>query len=167
MMKDKVMNIEKYLDKQDILVLAGLRKNAREKLTTISRRIQLPVSTIYDRMAHLSKTVIKKKTILLDFSRIGYNTRIILVLKVQREQRDEVKKFLLKSENLNNLYKINNGFDFLCEMVFEHVKDMEDFIEDFETKFKVLHRDTHYIIDEIERECFLDQDRMFIKNKMI
>ncbi len=148
------------LDKTDILVLSRLRKDAREKLTVMSGRINLPVSTIYDRMDALSENLIKKKTVLLDFPKIGYNTRAIIVLKVEREQRNDIKNYLLKSECINNLYKINNGFDFLAEVIFKHVKDMEDFTEDLENKFSILQKSLYYVIDEIERECFMDADRM-------
>ncbi len=153
------------LDKTDALVLSSLRRNAREKLTAISKRVQLPVSTIYDRMKSLNNTLIKKRTVLLDFPKLGYNTRVMFVLKVDRAQRDDVKRFLAKQESINNLYKINNGFDFFAEMVFKHVKDMEDFSEELENKFKILHKDIYYVIDEIERECFMNRDFMLKNNE--
>lgn len=148
------------LDKNDIRVLASLRDNAREKLVKISRNIDLPVSTIYDRMVMLEREVIKKKTVLLNLPKIGYNTRAIIVMKVKREQRAELKKFLTRCKNMNNLLKINNGYDYLVEVVFKHVKDLEDFLEDLDEQFKLLEKNVYYIIDDLERESFLSQERL-------
>ena len=52
------------------------------------------------------------------------------------------------------------GIYFLAELIFRHVKDMEDFTEDLENKFSILQKSLYYVIDEIERECFMDADRM-------
>jgi hypothetical protein len=43
--------------------------------------------------------------------------------------------------------------------VFENVKEMEDFMEELEQKFKLEARQTNYIIDEMLREKFLAAER--------
>ena len=137
------------------VLLSHFRKNARESLTTISRRTRVPVSTIFDKLKHYERSFIKKHTTLLDFSALGYLTRANVLLKVSLEHRQPLKEFLMKHEHVNSLFKVNNGYDFLAEMVFKHIKDLEDFLEMLEGKYHVLDKTVFYVIEDICREEFM------------
>lgn len=148
----------------DLLFISYLRKNARETLTRISRKTQIPISTLYDKLRSNHNNIITKHTTLIDFARLGFNCRASVALKVEREQRDEIRGFLMKSPSVNNLFKINNGFDFMLDAVFHNVKEMEDFMDVLQSKFKILDQKTHFIIEEIERENFLADPDMLASN---
>jgi len=143
------------LKPKEKVLLSHFRHNARESLTTISRRTHVPVSTIFDKLKHYEHSFIKKHTTLIDFSKLGYMTRANVLLKVAVEHREHVKLYLLKHEHVNSLFKVNNGYDFLAEMVFQHIKDLEDFLEALESKYKVLGKNVFYIIEDICREEFM------------
>ena len=115
----------------------------------------MPVSTIYDRIKTYESGLIKKHTCLLDFSKLGFNTRATIMLKVNREFRNKLGEYLSNHHSINTVYKINNGFDFMAEALFKHIKDMEDFNEILEEKFKIDDSKTYFIIDEIKRESFM------------
>jgi DNA-binding Lrp family transcriptional regulator len=144
------------IDNKDLIVVSYLRQNARETLTRLSKKTRIPVSTIYDKIKTNENNLIIKYTSLLDFSKIGFNTRANLMLKVKREKRDDLKDYLIKHQNINSLFKINNGFDFMVDVVFKHIKDMEDFIEILEQRFNIIDKQVHYIVDDIKRESFMD-----------
>jgi hypothetical protein len=91
----------------------------------------------------------------LDFSRLGYNCRATIMLKANRDERDALLNYLKVHPAINNLFKINNGFDLLGEAIFENVKELEEFVEDLDKKFKIEDRKTHYIIDDLKREEFM------------
>lgn len=55
--------------------LAYLRENSREKLTTISKRTKIPISTLFDMLKELQGNLITKNTVLLDFSKLGSRGR--------------------------------------------------------------------------------------------
>ncbi|MBC8501083.1 MAG: Lrp/AsnC family transcriptional regulator [Nanoarchaeota archaeon] len=143
------------MDKKDMVFLAHLRNNARETLTFISRKTGIPISTLYDRLKAQEHDIITKHTALIDFSKLGYMCKANITIKVNIEDRDTVKDYLLCQNNVNSLFKINNGYDFLIEGIFKHVKDMEDFMEKFEKKFKVLDKSVYYIIEDVKREAFM------------
>ncbi|MBU4209210.1 MAG: winged helix-turn-helix transcriptional regulator [Proteobacteria bacterium] len=42
------------IKKTDLIIISSLRQNAREKLTEMSRKTRIPVSTIFDRIAELA-----------------------------------------------------------------------------------------------------------------
>jgi DNA-binding Lrp family transcriptional regulator len=149
------------MKRKDWLIMCYLRQNARAKISSISKQSGIPVSTIFDRIRFQEKRIITKHTCLIDFARIGYNTRAKLVLKANRKDREELKQFLLMNDNVNSLYKINNGFDFLAEIVFKYIRQMEDFLEQLEDKFTIKAKEIFYVIDDVKREGFLSNPISF------
>lgn len=143
------------MQKKDLVVMAYLRKDARMKLTTMSRLTKLPVSTIFDRMKFHEGGLIKGHICLLDFSKLGYHTRANVMLKVGKKHKEAIREYLEKSQHVNSLYKINNGFDFLVEVVFKNISDLEEFFETLEEKYSIKGKEVHYIINDIKRETFM------------
>lgn len=137
---------------KDEKILAFLRENARTNLTTISRKTGIPVSTIFDRLRSHQGRLIKKFTVLLDFSKMGFPIRTSILLRVVYESRDAVKAYLQAHPQVNTLLRVNNGYDFAIDAFFRDVREVEDFIEDLECKYKVEASHVLHIIDEIALE---------------
>lgn len=148
------------MKKKDLMLLANLRANARATLTSISKKVQMPISTIFDRLKSHQDGVIKKHTTLVDFSKLGYKTRAHLTVKVNKSDREKLRSYLGKHFNVNTVYKINNGYDFLAEVIFKELKQMEDFVEELEEKFKIRGKNIFYIIEDIKRENFLSDPEL-------
>ncbi|MEK6947929.1 MAG: Lrp/AsnC family transcriptional regulator [Nanoarchaeota archaeon] len=143
------------LDKKELMILSKFRENSRESLTRMSRKISVPVSTIYEKLKGYEKSVIKRHTSLLDFSKLGFNTRATIILKVSKENKDPLKEFLLNNRYVNTFYKINNGYDFMIEAVFRELNEVESFVDELEDKYNVQDKKVYYIIDELKKEAFL------------
>ena len=143
------------LNKKQLYLLMQLRKDGRQPLTEISKKINMPVSTIFDRLKQNKQEMIKRFTCLLDFSKVGFNCRAQIVLRVKKDCREEVQKHLLTHPNVNSVYKINNGYDFLLETIFRDLKDVEEFMEKMDEKFKIAEKKVYYIIEDLAREQFL------------
>jgi len=62
-------------------------------------------------------------------SKLGFNARANIMVRVDRDSREEARNFLINHQNVNSVYKISNGFDFLIEGIFKNVRDVEDFID--------------------------------------
>ena len=143
------------LKPSDMKLISELRENARETLTNISKKTKIPISTLYDKLKLNEASVILKHTTLLDFVKLGFNCRANVMLRTNRDEREKLGSYLKVHPSINNLYKINNGYDFLAEGVFENVKQMEDFLEELEKSFHLEEKKAHYIIEDIKREEFL------------
>ncbi len=143
------------MKKSDWEMIACLRKNGRETLTKISKKTKVPISTLYDKLRSQKMSIITKHTCLLDFARIGFNTRAKISMKVDKDCRDDIKAFLMADQNVNSLYKINNGYDYMIEVVFRNLKDLEEFIDRLEERFRILEYKVYYIIDDLKRESFM------------
>ena len=143
------------INKKDLVVMAYLRQDSRMKLTKMSRLAKLPVSTIFDRMKYHEGGLIRRHVCLLDFPKLGFHTRANVMLGVGKHDKEQVKEHLQKSQNVNSIYRINNGFDFLVEVVFRNINDLEGFLESLECRFDIKQKKVHYIIDDIKREAFM------------
>ena len=127
-------------------------------LTKIARKTGIPVSTIFDKIKSYKGNVVTKHTTLINFDLLGYNTRAKIILKVNKEDKEALKTYLLKNHHLNSFYKINNGYDFMIEGIFKNIKDMEEFLEILEEKFTIEKKEYFYIIDDLKREAFMEDN---------
>ena len=147
-------NIQMMIPK-DRLLLSYLRADSRLPLTRLSRLTHIPVTSIFERLRRYRGKVVRKFTALLDFQQLGLPIWASVNIKVDRKDREAVKEYLFKRPEVNSLYKINNGYDFLFDAVFPSVRDAEEFLEALELKHRVLEIHTSFIIDELKREAFL------------
>ncbi len=143
------------MEERDVVLLAHLRKNARAKLTNISKQTDIPVSTIFERLRSPLRSYIRKYTCLLNNSEVGFNSRATLILKVDKEQKNEIGQFLEKHQNVNSLYKINNGYDFLIDVIFRQMAHLEEFIDQLERKFRIKQKEVYFVIEEVKEEAFM------------
>lgn len=140
----------------ELTILAHLRRNARIRLTQLSRATGIPISTIFDQIKTFSTTHLLQKYItLFDFQSIGYATKIIILVRVDPTQKEAIKQYLMKDIHINTLYKINNGYDFLFEAYYRDLAEFEHFFDTLEKKFRIKTKETHYIIEDLCRETFL------------
>ena len=148
------------IGRKDLVIITHLRRNCRESLTRMSRLSQIPISTIYEKIKRNEDGVIKKHTCLVDFARLGFNTRAKIILQAGMEHKQDLLDFLVKHQNINSVYKINNGYDYLVEGIFKNMRDMEEFSETLQSRFRVKKQETYFIIDDIKREMFLSDPQI-------
>ncbi len=140
------------------MILSCLRADGRCKLAQVSRTTNVPISTLFERLRAYKGTVLAKTTSLLNFNEIGFATRAHLLIRCQR-QREEVKQKLLEYANVNSLYRVNNGYDYLAECVFRTLQDAEIFSEQLRTTFDAIVR-VQYILADLKRETFLSDPNL-------
>jgi len=148
------------LGKKDWLLTAYLRQNSRMPLTILARKTGIPISTIFDHLRACDGRLYNKYIALLNFSILGFGTKVHLLLRVPKPVRERVQEFLFKHWNVNSLYKVNNGYDFLAEGVFRHVQELETFLDKLEDEYGVKGIEVHYIVDDLKREAFLSDPQV-------
>ena len=141
---------------KDMEILGHLRKNSREKITEISRTMNVPVTTVYDKIrAQHKKGILKKHTSLVDFSKLGYNAKAIIAFKVRSDRIHEFQEFLESLPNTNSLYRINSTHDFLVEVIFPGLMELQMFLDETQ-KYSIEEPKIFNILHEIKREVFLN-----------
>lgn len=140
----------------DLKILAHLRQDSRKNLTKISRQTLVPISTIFDRLKKYHKDIITKNTILIDFKKLGYELKVNILLKTSQDKRETLRIFIEKNWNVNNVYRINNGYDFMVEAVFKNMIQLEDFNDNLE-RIGIINKQEFYILEDLKKEAFISQ----------
>jgi len=142
------------MNTKDQHIIALLRSNGRIPLTKLSRESGIAVSTIFDRLRMHYPRYVKRFTALLDFEALGYKAHAHVLFK-SGSSRTALLRYLSGHPNINMLYRINNGWDVLAELIFPDMKQLEQFIDTLEQRFTITERHIAYLLQEISREHFL------------
>jgi Lrp/AsnC family leucine-responsive transcriptional regulator len=152
--------ILRYKKATDLLIIAHLRQDARISLTQMSRQTRIPVSTIFDKIRDFKETgLIRKNTSIVSFERLGYNTKALVFLSASREERGQLVDSLKNSANVNSLFKVNNGWDLIAEIISPSFKEIEEFLERIEEKVTLTKKEVFYVIEELKREEFFSNPK--------
>ena len=108
----------KKLGKRELSIISYLRQDARMKLTDLSRKTQTAVSTVFERIKRFRESGLIRLTALLDFADLGFFSRIMVAVKVDREIREEIEDYLAGHPNINTVLHVNNGFSLVFEALF-------------------------------------------------
>jgi DNA-binding Lrp family transcriptional regulator len=155
------------LDRVDLEILGHLRKNARETLTRISKGLQIPISSAFDRLKRLEGTrIITRYTGLLGLKKIGIHGHAILLFTVKKSLRDDLESYLAEKPFVNNLIRTNGERNLVAECLFPGIKELESFVESISKEFKGLQFSVLYVLEDLKREGFL-ADKAPSKDKAI
>lgn len=124
-------------------------------LTSMSKSINLPVSTIFERLRRSEETIISRHTCLINFNKLGYTIRANVNIKIGNNDHSQFQKYIKKSLSINNAYRITQKYDYLLEALFTNMLELESFKTDIIKKFKISKMETHYILDDVCREKFM------------
>jgi len=142
-------------EEKEMMILTALRENSRASLTDISKQTKIPVSTIYDKLKAFNGNIVKKFTSVIDFQSIGFNAKALVLIKVNKEKSEELKEHLISNKAVNNLLKINNGYNYLIEVIFKTIPDLENYIEKLESDYNLIDKQVFYVINDLKREEFM------------
>ena len=96
-----------------------------------------------------------KHTSIINFSELGYDARTQILLKVDKEQRNKLKHYLMHHPSINNVYSLSNDYDYSLEGIFENVHKVRDFMDELENLFDVMKQQIVFIAEDIRKEGFL------------
>ena len=152
--------LTRYYKASDLLIVSHLRQDARITLTQMSKQTSIPISTIFDKIRGFKETgLIRKNTSIVSFDRFGFNTKALIFLSTSREERGQLIDILKNSNNVNSLFKVNNGWDLIAEVIFPGFKEVEEFLEHVEEKVSLRKKEVLYIIEELKREEFFSNPK--------
>ena len=134
--------------------LQHLREDARKKLTSITKKTNIPISTLFDFLQELQGTLFTRSTVLLNYPQLGYHAQAYIFVRVRPECKEKLRKHLLTQSNVNTVHKINNGWDFVVETIHKNIKELDSYLEILEKEYGVEQKEIHYLIDEVKREGF-------------
>ncbi|MBT5022980.1 winged helix-turn-helix transcriptional regulator [Candidatus Woesearchaeota archaeon] len=140
------------MDEKSIQILSHLRGDARKNLSVIGRELNMPISTIHDKVKRFEKEAVKKFTALIDFQKLGLNS-VHMIIKCGT-QKERVKEYLVHNQNINSIYELNSGYDFLLEVVFKELKELDHMITMLK-QYDIRNIEEFVTKNEIKREGYL------------
>lgn len=141
------------IDKIDVEILKELSFNARASSYEISKKINLSGDAIRTRIKKLERNkIIKKYTVLLNLSMLGYHWfTFVTQLKIFNER--EEKKFETLVENhqyIIKAVKTLGEWDVIIDIIADSQKDFHKTIKELKTEFSdtIIHYDTYIAYKE-------------------
>jgi DNA-binding Lrp family transcriptional regulator len=144
--------VDMKLDKNDFIVLSHFRNDARCRLTTMSRKTGIPVSTLFDKLQGYEGTIVRKMSSILNFEALGFRTRANILI---RSNNTMLHSHLTTHPAVNSLFQVTNGYDYLAEAVFRDLRALQQFIGELEKKYRAK-TEVYYVVEDLKRESFLE-----------
>ena len=148
------------MNSNDILIVSQLRSDARKPILEISTCLKICRATVTDRLRILQTTVIQKYIALVDFKKLGYPVQLCFSITLAEEDKEVFCRYIQQHPLLNNLYKLQEGFDYFIEMHFPTKKEAEDFLSSLENAFSIIEKQVFFVDQELVRESFFPDPAM-------
>lgn len=126
-------------DRNDLALLARLRQNAREGLSSISRATGIPVTTLFYKHRKLETALTLRYSSLIDFAAFGCAIHVWLLSQARSPASAEsLRRFLSASPAVNSAYRASaeksfRGAHYLAEAVFRDACALQEFANEAHT----------------------------------
>jgi DNA-binding Lrp family transcriptional regulator len=142
------------MKEKDLEILKQMRKGKRLNISEIARQLNLPISTVSDTIRRIEERYVLKRASLLDYSKLGYSANANLAIKAYPPQKNDLLKFLKNENCVNSIYHVNEGNDFLIDVVFRNWAGLKEWVSELKNKFAV-ETSTFHILKTEEKERFV------------
>ncbi len=144
------------MNEKELKIISHLRKDARTSLSSISLEVGMPLSTVYDKINRMHRTkMIKKSSLLLDFSQLGYPCHNIQVIRINPLKQPELLIFLQKHANVNSIHNTFGDYNVIVETVHRNVAEHYTFIEELKKLFEINDLLEFPLVEEVVKEKFI------------
>ena len=113
------------LDDKDMDILSILKKNAKNTTQQISRELNIPITTVHNRIKKLeSQGIIEKYTVVLNQKKLGKKISARLALRVTKlADQYKICNEVLNIECVDKVYQITGDYDIIASV---RVRDIEE-----------------------------------------
>lgn len=153
--------MEKQLSNRKKILLSGLRRDGEKSVSQIAKEKKISKSTIFNILRTLEDNKVFKQKALLDFEKVGYTIKNFYVIKTNMRCRTKLRFYLKNKLNVNSLYDLGLGADFLFEIVFKNFKEVREFERDIEEKFEIFEKKMFNVIEDVKIKSFLSRKEDF------
>jgi DNA-binding Lrp family transcriptional regulator len=144
------------LTDKEFEILKHLRGNSRTTVTEIGRKVNLPRSTVYDKIKKFKREgIVNKYSCLLNFNQLGLPIQVKVLFKADNTSKIKLGETLINSEHTNNVVKLGNEFDYLASFAFKSMDELHKFLDTLTAEHQIRDYRVLYIANELKREGFL------------
>jgi len=118
------------LDDKDMDILSLLKKNAKSTTQQISRELNIPITTVHNRIKKLeSSGIIEKYTIILNHKKLGKTISARLMIRVTKlADQFKICNEVLNLESVEKVYQITgvNDIEALHSLIMTQLRTMPE-----------------------------------------
>jgi DNA-binding Lrp family transcriptional regulator len=127
------------LDEKDLELLDELQKDCRQSLKKIARKLNMSITTVYDRMKKLEKEgIIKGYKAIIDPEKTDNAMTAFIFVKIEYFSPDseeplsqrEIAKRISMLPGVSDVYIVPGDWDLLIKVRGKNIKDLADFVID-------------------------------------
>lgn len=124
------------IDDIDMRVLDALRENSRATIRDISKKINMPITTVHNRFKKLKKEgVIKQFTIVPDYEKLDKGVLALVFASINHEKLVEgtkgienLKKKLHGFKEIEKIYAVTGDIDLILLVRIANIKELDEFL---------------------------------------
>lgn len=125
-------NLLNMLDEIDKKLLRELQINSKRKIFQLARTLNLPRSTIHNRIKKLEKSgIIKTYKAVVNHEKIGKGVTVLVhVVITSRQSAKEITEKLKRMDNVEDIYIVTGRSDIIIKARFSSTEELGKFIFD-------------------------------------
>jgi Lrp/AsnC family transcriptional regulator for asnA, asnC and gidA len=112
----------------DRAIIRELQRNARMSYAELSRATGIPESTVRRRMDRLQQRGVIQFAMLADPSRLGYELRAMIGLRVELQKLSEIATRLREMNEVNFAAFVTGNFDIIIQVIVRSQENLVDFL---------------------------------------
>lgn len=131
----------RILDEKDKAILMALQKDGRMQLKEISKKVNLTIDSVHNRIKEMLKKGVFETGIFIEPRVIGYPLLADIKIKlknVSKEEKDRFIAYLVNHKRCIDLLSIMGDYDFTCVLIAKDSNDLEEISTEIRQKFKEL-----------------------------
>lgn len=141
------------IDDKDIKILRALAADSRLSLRKLSRKVGLSITSVINRVEKLeSRGVIRKYTVELEPTKLGFLLPVIIDIRVSKGRLREVEEAIAKYPNVIAVYDITGDYDVSVIALFRDRFELDRFIKEVQRLKYVERTYTKMILNIIKED---------------
>lgn len=147
------------MDAIDLNIIESLQKNGRQKNSVLARTLNIPATTLQERIRRLEESgIIKGYRAVVDPKKIGYGVQAIIGISLHRHESRSIREFEKGVDQLPQIracYHTSGRFDYLMHVVVKDLAHLGDLVKTGITALPDFGRcETFLIYSEINTEPY-------------
>jgi len=153
------------MDMIDKQILKSLQDNARIKKSEMARQLNLPATTLQERIRRLEKKgIIKKYQVVVDPEMLGFSVQAFVAVTLNKHESSDIRDFEKSIKTIPNIkacYHLSGRFDYMLHLVARDLNQLGVLVKTRITSLPDFGRcETHLVFSDIETSNqwpFLDE----------
>jgi len=141
------------IDSIDEKIINELAGNSKITLRQLAGKLGISFVTVMNRVRKLEREgIIEKYAARVNFDKLGYDTHIVIEIRISKGKLFELENKIAKSPNVYAVYDITGEFDAIVIGRFRSTRSMDNFLKKIQTYDFVERTNTKLILNTIKED---------------